>query len=338
MKRSTFITWAELRVGILVLVTLVVAALAILTLGGRVGAFAEKYPLYTYMPSVSGLQTGAPVRLAGVNVGTVDEVKFIDAAERDSIAGRFLQAYGDSLGARSVLIRFTVEEKIQEKVTRSSRAKIGTVGLLGDKYLDLEVGDPRESPLTAGDIVLNEAPIDYEGLIARSAEGVEELVGSLEGTRVLVARINDGEGTLGRLINDPALYEQWVSLTERGSNLLASMESGDGTLPALINDQQLYERLVRTTDDLQELTGQIREGQGTLGRLVQDPNLYDEMVRTMREGQQLITEIERGEGTMARLVNDPALYERLNRFVVESQSLIADIQQNPRKYINLKIF
>lgn len=338
MKRSTFVTWAELRVGILVLAGLVVAALAILTLGGRVGAFAEKYPLYTYMPSVSGIQAGAPIRLAGVNVGSVEEVKFIDAGERDSISARFMQAYGDSLGERSVMIRFTVEEKVQEKVTRSSRAKIGTVGLLGDKYLDLEVGDPREPPLTAGDIVLNESPIDYEGLIARAAEGVEELVGSLEGSRQLIARINNGEGTLGRLINDPALYEEWVELTGRGGNLLASMESGEGTLPALINDQSLYEQLVRTTTDFQQLTSQIREGQGTLGKLVQDPALYEEIVTTVREGQQLIGEIESGQGTMARLVNDPALYERLNRFVVETQSLIADIQQNPRKYINLKIF
>ena len=338
MKQSTFITWAELRVGILVLVGLVIAALAVMTLGGRVGAFSKKYPLYTYMPSVSGLQTGAPVRLAGVDVGSVQEVVFIDAATRDSISARLLQAYGDSLGDRSVLVRFTVEEKVQEKVTRSSRAKIGTVGLLGDKYLDLEVGDPREPPLTSGDIVLNDAPIDYEGLIERAAEGVEELVGSLEGTRVLVARINNSEGTLGRLINDPALYNEWVELTDRGSTLLASIESGDGTLPALINDQQLYEQLVRTTTDLQQLTNQIRQGQGTLGKLVQDPALYEEIVQTVREGQQLLGDIDRGEGTLARLVNDPDLYERLNRFVVESQSLIADIQQNPRKYINLKIF
>jgi phospholipid/cholesterol/gamma-HCH transport system substrate-binding protein len=338
MKQSTFVTWAELRVGIVVLAALVIAALAVMTLGGRVGVFAKKYPLYTYMPSVSGLQSGAPVRLAGVNVGTVDEVQFIAAADRDSIGARFTQAYGDSLGERSLMIRFTVEEDVQEKVTRSSRAKIGTVGLLGDKYLDLEVGDPREPPLTSGDIVLNEAPIDYEGLIARSAEGVEELVGSLEGTRMLVARINQGDGTLGKLINDPALYNQWVQLTERGTNLLSSMESGDGTLPALINDQDLYEQLVRTTSDLQQLTSQIRQGEGTLGKLVQDPELYGEIVKTMREGQQLIAEMEGGEGTIAKLVNDPGLYERLNRFVVESQSLIADIQQNPRKYINLKIF
>lgn len=338
MKRSTFVTWAELRVGILVVAALIIAALAVMTLGGRTGVFTQKYTLYTFMPSVSGLQSGAPVRLAGVDVGTVDEVEFISAADRDSIAERFSQAYGDSLGERSLMVRFTVEEDVQEKVTRSSRAKIGTVGLLGDKYLDLEVGDPREPPLTTGDIILNEAPIDYEGLIARAAEGVEELVGSLEGTRVLVARINNGEGTLGKLINDPALYNQWVQLTERGTNLLTSMETGEGTLPALINDQELYEQLVRTTADLQQLTSQIRQGEGTLGKLVQDPELYSELVGTMREGQQLIAEMNGGEGTIARLVNDPGLYERLNRFVVESQLLITDIQQNPRKYINLKIF
>ena len=83
MKPSTFVTWAELRVGILVVAALAVLVLAVMTLGGRLGVFTEKYPLYTYMPSGSGLQPGAPVRLAGVDVGTVEVVEFITSAERD---------------------------------------------------------------------------------------------------------------------------------------------------------------------------------------------------------------------------------------------------------------
>lgn len=338
MRRSTPITWAELRVGILVVGGAAVFVVAVLTLGSRTGVFEDKYPLITLMPSVSGLQQGAPVRLAGVNVGNVEEVEFIDAAAHDSLARRLLEAYGDSLGERAVKVRFAVNKSVQDKVTRSSRVKTGTVGLLGDKYLDLEVGDPREPSLQAGDIVLNEAPIDYEGLIARAAEGVEELVGSLEGSRQIIASVNRGEGTLGRLINDPALYNEWMRLSEEGTGVLDRMQEGEGTLPALLNDRGLYDQLVRTTADLERLTTQVREGQGTLGRLVQDEALYQQLVDMIREGQSLIQEIQTGEGTMAKFLNDPDLYEQLNKFVVDAQSLIRDMQQNPRKYINLQIF
>lgn len=338
MKRSTPITWAELRVGILVAAMLALVVVAVMTLGGRLGVFEKKYPLYTAMPSVSGLTPGAPVRLAGVDVGSVDAIRFMEASERDSIAQRLLSAYGDSLGDRAVLVRFMVNEGVQAKITRSSRAKTGTVGLLGDKYLDLEVGDPRDPVLRAGDLVMNERPIDYEGLIARAAEGVEELVASLEGSREIIARVNRGEGTLGRLINDPELYNDWVQLSGETRGLLNRIQSGEGTLPSLLNDPALYDRLVETTADLQRLTTRLEAGEGTLGRLVQDPALYEDLVETVREGQSLVHEMRTGEGTMARLINDPSLYERLNRLVIEMQGLVSDLQENPRKYINLKIF
>lgn len=338
MKRSTPITWAELRVGVLVLVALVIGVLALFTLGGRAGLFADKYTLYVAMPSVSGLQSGAPVRLAGVSVGTVDEVRFIEREGRDDLNRRLMAAYGDSLGDRAVLVRFSVEENVQEKITRSSRAKTGTVGLLGDKYLDVEVGDPRDPVLDDGDLILNERAIDYEGLIARAAEGVEELVASLEGSREIIARVNEGEGTLGRLINDPGLYNEWVRLSEEGTGLLTRIQTGEGALPSLLNDRTLYARLVETTEDLQRLTTRIETGEGTLGQLVTDRALYDELVATANEGQALIQRMQTGEGTMARMINDPTLYEQMNRFVVDAQGLVIDLQQNPRKYINLKIF
>ena len=78
MRRSEFITWSELKVGVLVTVALALFLIALFTLGGRVGVFSPKYTLYTLMPTVSGLSAGAPVRLAGVDVGSVGSVRFID--------------------------------------------------------------------------------------------------------------------------------------------------------------------------------------------------------------------------------------------------------------------
>ena len=85
MRRSEFITWSELKVGILATVAVALFMVALFTLGGRVGVFSPKYQLYTLMPTVSGLSAGAPVRLAGVDVGSVGSVRFIDDRSRDSL-------------------------------------------------------------------------------------------------------------------------------------------------------------------------------------------------------------------------------------------------------------
>jgi phospholipid/cholesterol/gamma-HCH transport system substrate-binding protein len=338
VKRSTYVTWSDLRVVLLTVVSLTLLVLGVYFVGAQVGLFARKYTLYTYMESVSGLRTGAPVRLAGVNVGTVEAIDFIDPSQVDSLDDVFRRQYGDSLGFRSLRIRLALDRAVQDKVTRSSTAKIGTIGLLGDKYVGLDVGQPEDPVLKEGQTILNEPPLDYEALIARGARAVDELVKSISNSQRIVAAVAEGQGTLGLLINDDQLYEAWMELSRKGAQTLARIEAGEGALGRLLNDPTLYNEMVEMTNELQALTTRIEGGEGTIGKLLRDPDLYQRMTLVVARADSLLTELDSGRGTAGRLLNDEALYERLNKMVVDAQNLLNDIRENPRKYLNLTIF
>jgi phospholipid/cholesterol/gamma-HCH transport system substrate-binding protein len=338
LKRSSYITWSDLRVLMLSLVSLVLFVLGVYFVGDQVGLFSRKYTLYTYMENVSGLQPGAPVRLAGVNVGSVESVEFIPPADADSLDALYREMYGDSLGNRNLEIRLAINTGVQDRITTSSSAKIGTIGLLGDKYVAIDVGQPDDPILKEGQIVLNELPLDYEALIARGAAAVEELVQSISNTEQILGKVNEGQGTLGLLINDDRLYEDWVELSRRGAATMERIEAGEGALGRLLNDPTLYREMVAVTQELQQLAQRIKAGEGTIGKLLDDPTLYQRMTELVVRGENLLNQVNEGQGTAGKLLNDDDLYERLNKFVVDTQNLINDIRENPKKYLNLKVF
>jgi phospholipid/cholesterol/gamma-HCH transport system substrate-binding protein len=338
VKRASYITWSDLRVVLLTAVSLVLFALGVYFVGSQVGLFARKYTLYTFMDNVSGLQTGAPVRLAGVNVGTVEAIEFIDPTHADSLDRLYRQLYADSLGERNLRVRLAVHTGVQDRITTSSTAKIGTIGLLGDKYVAIDVGEPEDPVLEEGQIVLNELPLDYEALIERGADAMEELVKSISNTEQILAKVNEGQGTLGRLVNDDQLYQDWVELSAKGAATLAQIESGEGALGRLLNDPTLYREMVEVTGELRHLAHQVETGQGTVGKLLNDETLYRRMTETVVRAENILNRVEGGQGTAGKLLNDDDLYEQLNKFVVDTQNLINDIRENPRKYLNLKVF
>lgn len=338
MKRSTYLTWSDLRVAALTLVSLVLFALGVWFVGGKTGLFATNYQLDTYMETVSGLQTGAPVRLAGVSVGSVEEIQFIDTLAVDSLNALYQRLYSDSLGARNLRVRLAVDTDVQDRITASSTAKIGTIGLLGDKYVAIDVGEPEDPVLRDGDVLFDEPPLDYEALIARGAAAVDELVQSISNAERIVAAVAEGEGTLGLLVNDDQLYRAWMDLSDKGAQTMALIAGGEGALGRLLNDPTLYREMVEVTGELRDLAERIEAGEGTIGRLMQDPTLYTRMTGVVARADSLLTQLDAGQGTAGKMLNDDSLYESLNKFVVDTQKLLNDIRENPRKYLNLKVF
>jgi phospholipid/cholesterol/gamma-HCH transport system substrate-binding protein len=122
-------TASQARVGVVIALGLLVLAVGIYQVGKLFDVFARRYSLFTLVENSAGLSSGAPVTLAGQRVGQVDEVQFIPVHER--------------VGTANIRIRFSVNRNIQEQIREDSRAKLRTMGLLGDKILDLSVGTPR---------------------------------------------------------------------------------------------------------------------------------------------------------------------------------------------------
>ncbi len=321
MRRAKFVSWSELRVGILVIVSFALLALTILYIGRQQGIFAETYVVKVYMERINGLQTGAPVWLSGVRVGSVKNIQFRDLHK-----------------LKEIEVTLEIDKNVQERIRKDSVARIGTLGLLGDKYVSITQGSMVTPAIPEDGILLGANPVDFEQLIADASTAVDNLVLTLENTRIISEKITEGSGTLGRLVNEPDLIEEVQTLITDTRTLIDRMQNGEGTFARLLNDEALYSGMTRLLWSSDTLATDIRTRDGTLGKLIYDPTLYDNMAGLTARMDTLLVRIERGEGTAGKLLHDEALYDELKSLSESTRNLIEDIKQNPARYVKIKIF
>jgi len=153
MRRSSFITWDQLKVGVLILVALVILAFAIIKLGQAGNLFGKRYKLVAFIGNASGLRIGGPVTVAGQLSGSIKDIKFLPP---------------DADTNRNLKLIVEVDRDVTEQVRRDSRGKIRTQGVLGDKVFDISPGTPPNRVLHEGDTVA----VDPSVATAHSGHGI----------------------------------------------------------------------------------------------------------------------------------------------------------------------
>ena len=185
MPARKALTWTELRVGAFVLFAVAIVAIFVFYVTGEGALFARQMELKTYLPYVSGLESGAPVRLAGVGIGTVKGVRLSEFRDDPS---------------RHTEITFRVNRSYQNDIRTDSTAYTTTEGLLGESVLELTRG-VTGTPIPPGATV--------PGVIRPGIKEIVQNVGTItDDIRIVTADIRSVKGTLGKLIEDPALYNR----------------------------------------------------------------------------------------------------------------------------------
>src|ERR1700732_4833208 len=123
MKRSSYITWDQLKVGVLILIALAILAASIVKLGQAGNLFGKRYRLVAFVGTANGLRVGGQVTVAGQVAGSIKDIKFLPP--------------GDT--TRNLKLIFEIDRKLSEQVRQDSRAKVQSSGLLGDKLVDISV-------------------------------------------------------------------------------------------------------------------------------------------------------------------------------------------------------
>ncbi|HRC84312.1 MAG TPA: MlaD family protein [Thermoanaerobaculia bacterium] len=335
------------RVGLLVVVSLAVAALGIFLIGQQNDLFRRKVSYYAVFPRVEGLAEGNPVQLDGVKVGSIGHV-----------------ILPENVGESGIRVEVSLDRRFRNRIRTDSEARIQTIGLLGDKYIELRSGTPAGTVLEEGaeiktappsavetlmqsgqDMVTNIAEISAslrsimdrlnrgEGLVgelmSNAATGrrvTDTLVDTLDSVKEVAGKIEHGEGVLPRLITDRQLATRLVATLERVDSLVARYDSDQGLLPALASDAATRKSFIETLSSLESsaknlsaITAEIKEGQGLLQKLLLDKQ-YGEA--TPQQVSDLLTRLDRltqaletGNGTAARLIHDPELYQALKDIV-----------------------
>ncbi len=343
MPRTHSLAWSQLKIGILGVAALGLAATLIVAVGGQGGFAWQRYALKTKFPDIAGLKTGAVVRVAGVDVGKVTDIQFSGA---------------------EVEITLEVNEAQQERITEHSRASIGSLSLLGEPIVVLSPsaqgrrlvdGDYLQSEPAAGGIASMAAPVTAgveeatkliqdiragKGTIGKlmTDEGLyrdfNAFVASAEG---VIAGINRGQGTLGKLARDDAAYRQLHSALADLNEMTRRIRAGEGSLGKLMVDEAFAKSLTRTANNFDEITAKLSRGDGTAARLLNDKVIYDRINAITERLDKLIGAVQGGQGTAGQLVTDKQLYDNMNGAATELRSLLADIRKDPKKFLNVRV-
>jgi phospholipid/cholesterol/gamma-HCH transport system substrate-binding protein len=310
---------------------------------GSGGFFWQRYGLKTVFPDIQGLKVGAPVRVAGVEIGSVKKIDFI----------------GDK-----VEVAMEVGKEQMERITDRSTASLGSISLLGEAAVDI-TPNSQGTPIPEWGYVRSGPP---PGSLATAAEAATK---SLETTNALLDEVRQGRGTLGKLVTDDTLYRQLNDFVEsaeavthginsgRGTlgrlvtdptaaksleqsleNLqmvTARIRNGEGSLGHLLNDDTLSKSVTSATSNLDAITGRINKGEGTAGKLITDAELYNRLNSMADRLDKLTASLNQGEGTAGQLLHDKQLYENMNSAVTEMHNLVKDIRADPKKYLNVRV-
>src|SRR5215203_456853 len=269
MPRTRSLAWSELKIGVLTVVAIIIAAVLIFSLTGTKGFFWQRYTLKTRFTNVAGLATGAPVRIAGVEVGTVTDMQFVD----DEID-----------------VVFQVNEENRRLITSNSVARLGSVSLLGQSAVDISPSTTG-TPIPEWGYVPQGRPVAVMSDMTDSvSQGINQLTGILTDAR-------NGRGTVGKLLTDEQLYTQLNHFVTSASALTDGLKEGKGTAGKLLNDPAAANALEASLKNIETLTKQISAGEGSIGKLLKDETFSASLTSATENIDTLVATLHRGEGT-----------------------------------------
>ncbi|MFH1374614.1 MAG: MlaD family protein [bacterium] len=311
MKQTVGVGWGSLKTGIILSLAVVALLWASLT-GGGTSIFESKMQFMCYFKNINGLLPGSPVWMSGVEIGNVRSVSFVNL---------------DSL--RQVKVVCRVKKSVWPMLTEDAEVMLGTIGLVGDKYIEVFSGTKGKPVIAEMSVVRTRDAGDAATMFKTGEEAIGEARAVVDNLDQLLGRMNRGEGTLGQLATDDQLYHQLTSLAARLTELTVQLHQ---------NQERIVSSLEKTANTVGELSEQVSSNTGTIGKLVNDPQLYDNLASTSARLDSIMYKLNTAEGSLGLLVSDTALYVEVTNLMARISNLVADIEKNPRKYFKFSVF
>lgn len=337
-KTTRNIGFSQLRVGIFVLFGLAVLAFLVLNSTGDFNPFERKLKLRAHYASADGLREGAEVQLAGVHIGKVDGVKLLPPDDEGRIKIEAVLEVDEYLDGRP----------INERIRTDSVAQLTSMSLLAnDKMINITPGTPKGTPVEENYVLNSAGALSISQLTQTGNDLLGQINKLAVPTSEILEKANRGEGTLGRIINDEALYKNLDSTVSeakvtmlRLQTTLDKVNNGDGSAGKLLNDPALYDSLNRTAKGLEDISNDLKSGRGTAGKLLYDDALYNDSRQVLQDIRNSLVGINRltddlnaGKGTAGKFLKDEKLYDdarntlaRFNSTAAKLDLIIADAQ------------
>ncbi|MDI6703767.1 MAG: MlaD family protein [bacterium] len=337
---------AKVHVGLMVSISLLILGFLVI-MAGDFRLFKKGYEVRVYFSYVSGLKVGAPVRLAGMEVGKVKDMSITDS---------------------KVEVVLWIEEGVC--LRKDSKVTIGTLGLIGEKYIEISMGKGERIPPSAK--ILGEDPVSVAEILSKGesvAHKLEKAMGTLdsmlggEETKQKISLIIENTTKVIHNLNE--------ILIENRNNLKGTLNTLNNTLLTVSNNVDRITKIVEGTgkrvdtifdenrEDIKATCNKLRDASSRLEHEIKEIskdlrgviNDLQEIVVTNKqtvsttisnlkkasEGLQLITKrIEDGKGPLAKLLNDEKIGEDLSLVVSDLKEFTSDLKRNPWKLLRKK--
>jgi phospholipid/cholesterol/gamma-HCH transport system substrate-binding protein len=347
--------WAQLKVGLMAILALLLLAFLIILMSGVNPLFRRSTDVFTYLGDSVAMTEGAtPVRLNGIPIGKVKKIELSGSTEPGRIVKLTLSIYDEAMPLVPV----------------DSSAKLAQQNLLGSRYVNIKKGMSQQTIKAGAEIPSADTP-EIEDLFQQGSSTLAALQKIMDRVNGMLDDIQSGKGTIGALLVDRTLYNRAVEIVDdvkrltealnatdstighllhddvlyqdvRGTvtkidTLIDGLNSGQGTVGKLLKDDALYDELHATLGDVRKTIALINTGDGTVSKLLNSSQLHDQLVASMGKLDSLLDKVNNGDGTIGRLMNDPSLFEGLDGTTRELQGLLKDFRANPKKFLTITL-
>jgi phospholipid/cholesterol/gamma-HCH transport system substrate-binding protein len=268
---------STVKLGIFIFLGIAILVVAIFMLGGKEQLFSSTFNVKAYFKTVQGLKSGATVRLSGIDVGTV----------------RNIQIVNDTTGRVAVIM--SIKEDVARFIRTDTRATIETEGLVGNKVVVLQIGSASAEQVRDGGTIRTKEPMSISDVI-------EETQGVMQYTKLMtkdlseiIARVNRGEGSIGKLLSDDELYRDATDLTKQADESLQSVTGEFEKVTELFNSlgegvKKVVTNVDSTVADLDSIITGVRDGRGIIGEMLVKGSPFDTTFRATLDNIRKTTE------------------------------------------------
>jgi phospholipid/cholesterol/gamma-HCH transport system substrate-binding protein len=264
-----------------------------------------------------------------------------------------------------------VSTKFDYALRKDSVTALNTAGVLGETYIDIDSSQASGPPAQNGDVLNIRDHPDIQDVVRSSQSTLQNMDALLKRVDRIIAFVESGQGSVGKLIYDPTLYNRLSATVNEFQGLVNKVSEGNGTIGKLISDDEVYRKANAMIDKVDLIISELNEGKGTAGKLLKDPALYNnandtisnvkkltddinagkgalgkftrdeefaaKLQNTMNNLSALTTRLEAGEGSAGKLLRDPSLYNNADQMLLETRALLKAVREDPKKYLTIRL-
>ncbi len=251
-------------------------------------------------------------------------------------------------GLQNIVLYLQIKSQYRDWIREDSNISLGSVGLLGDKYIEVSLGRSPDPPVTEVETVDGLFGADKRQVVlitGRPQTGFQELITGAndiltnfetlsETLQDIMVNFEEGKGSIGKFFNDPSFYNNLNDTVlgardavDNASRLLNDIARGEGTIPQLIQQRELYDKINSSVSRLESVAAKIDQGEGALGKAVNDPEVYNRANDVLGNLRGVTARLEAGEGTLGKLSKDDKLYQDLSRSLDQLAAVMADVEK-----------